>query len=127
MSFVNVANQGGPSYRCWRYHSPYGRLRSLAPGSGHEHQRPHGVLCEIPEESPRSRRETVARPARRQDLRERLRAGLEAVGRTPEDDPQRVPPDALAEGSTGTGRPSARGLLLRGERRAAARVRAPAG
>ena len=50
--------------------------------------------------------------------------GVEALGRANEDDPQRVPPDAVAEGGAGPRRQAHGGLLLRRRRGASARVRA---
>ena len=50
-------------------------------------------------------------------LRERFGAGVEAVGGASEDDPQRVPPDAVAEGSAGAHREADGRVLLRRERR----------
>src|SRR6185503_14714163 len=56
---------------------------------------------QVPEGPARPGRGAVARRDRAAHLRERLGAGLEALGGAPEDDPQRIPPDALAEGRPG--------------------------
>ena len=48
----------------------------------------------------------LARRTRSADLRQYLGRSLEALGRADEDDPQRVPPDAVAEGGAGTRRRS---------------------
>src|SRR3954469_2490545 len=84
-------------------------------------------MRQVSERYARARRPALAWRARAARVRERLRAGVEDVGRTPEDDPQRVPLDALAEGSTGADCAADAGLLLRRERRAAAGVRSAAG
>src|SRR5207237_1659994 len=78
---------------------------------------------EIPERAARARRAPLARRARPKNLSKRVGAGVEIVGRPDEDDPERVPPDALAEGSAGIDREAHGRLLLRGGRRTAAGVR----
>src|SRR4051812_17436413 len=83
-------------------------------------------MRQVPEAAAGARYATVARRTGPADLRERLRAGVEAVGRADEDDPQRVPADALAEGSAGVDRQAHGGFLLRGERRPPPRFRAAA-
>src|SRR5215510_3861472 len=103
-------------------------MRPVSPESAarRQHQRPDGPMREIPEGAPGARRAPVARRARAADLRERLRPGVEDVGRPDEDDPERIPPDAVAEGSAGADWAAHGGLLLRRGRGPAARVRATA-
>src|SRR5690349_9066900 len=74
----------------------------------------------------RSRRKTVARPPGPADLRQRLRRSLDDVGRAHEDDPERVPPDALAEGGAGSRRQADGRILLRRVRGPASRLYPPA-
>src|SRR5215207_1587621 len=51
---------------------------------------------------------------------------METLGRADEDDPERVPADALAEGSAGTGSETYGGFLLRRRSRAAPGLRSTA-
>src|SRR6478735_1143854 len=83
----------------------HGNVRR-APGpqrqTDREQERPDGEVREVPEGDAGPGCATLAwrdRPAR---FCKRRRAGVEALGRAPEDDPQRVPVDALAEGRPGT-------------------------
>src|SRR5262245_45385261 len=101
--------------------------RPAAADAGRKHQRADGILPEVPEGTTRSRRAPLARRARSAYFRPHLRRRLETLGRTDEDDPQRVPPDAVAEAGTGARAEAHGGLLLRRRRRAPAGVRAAAG
>src|ERR1041385_8972921 len=102
----------------------YGRMRShTCHGASRQQERAHRQLREVPEGAPGPRRASLAGRARTAHLRKRIRAGVEDVGRPPEDDPQRVPPDALAEGGAGADRQAHGGLLLRRKRGAPARLR----
>src|SRR5436190_2048821 len=76
-----------------------------------QRERTQGLLSEIPERNARSRRATVARRAWPADLRQHIGGGLEIVGRTDEDDSQRVSSDAVAERGTGA-REEAHGRFL---------------
>ncbi len=87
----------------------------------HEHPA-HRALHQAEKGSPRAGVAPLAGTAGTADLRERVGAGLEAVGGATEDDPQRIPADAVAEGSAGTDRAAPRGVLLRRERGDASRV-----
>src|SRR4029079_9340147 len=78
------------------------------------------VLREVTEGFARPRRGTVARRTREAHLRQCLRAGMENVGRPDEDDPERIPPDALAEGGAGADGQADGRFLLQPEPRAAA-------
>src|SRR5262245_55434639 len=95
--------------------------------AGRQYHRPEGVLSKVPEGAAGTGRPALAGGARRANLREHLRRSLENVGRTDEDDPQRVPADALAETGPGAGAEAHGGLLLRRGRRPPARLRPPAG
>ena len=105
----------------------------MADSCGHSHRRRRRrnksgrkVICvKFQKELPGLDR-ALARRARSANLRQRVGGRLEALGRAHEDDPQRVPPDAVAEGSAGTRRQAHGRLLLRRRRRAAARIRAAA-
>src|SRR5439155_4500217 len=66
-------------------------------GVGSANGASHGLLQETPTRTSRDGHAPVARRAGPADLREHLRRRLEALGRTDEDDPQRVPADAPAE------------------------------
>src|ERR671931_2604510 len=94
--------------------------------AGRQQDRAHGQLQEISEGTAGPRRTAVAWRARAADLREHLRAGVETLGGADEDDPQRVPPDAVAEGSPGPRRQAHGGFFLRRGRGTAARIRPPA-
>src|ERR1035437_2187080 len=61
------------------------------------------------------------------DIRARFGARLEALGRPDADAPERVPPDALAEGSPGHGGARDGGVLLRRRGGAPARLHAARG
>src|SRR5688572_16981133 len=110
------------------YHRRHGRLRASRPHTctGRQHERPDRALRKVSEEHARTGRAAVARRAGAAGLRERFGPGVEAVGRTAEDDSERVPADALAEGSAGADQPPDGRFLLRRERGAAPRVRAAA-
>ena len=84
-----------------------------------------GLLREVSEGAARARRAPVAGRARPACVRQRLGPGVEALGGSHEDDPQRVPPDAVAEGSSGSRRQADGRLLLRRRRRAPAWLRSP--
>src|SRR5687768_15049763 len=99
MSLDSVAIQGGIAPHVLEVPSGHGRLRSASPSPRRQQDRPHGAVREISEADAWPRFAPLARRAWTTHLRERLRPGVEALGRTPEDDPQRVPADALAEGS----------------------------
>src|SRR5437867_412410 len=103
-------------------------MRSVSPepAAGWQHQRPLGALREIPERPARARRPSLARRAGPADLPDRVGAGLEDVGRPDEDDSERVPPDAVAEGGAGIDRAAHGRLLLRRRRGASARLRSAA-
>src|SRR5687767_2611836 len=77
----------------------HGRLRSSSSESTcrRQQERPHGALREVSERNAWTRLAALAGRARAARLRECVRSGVEAVGRTAEDDSQRVPSDALAE------------------------------
>src|SRR4029453_13134666 len=75
---------------------------TAASGSVDQCHRTESLLSEIPERNARSRCPAVARRARTEDLRKYFGGSLEIVGRTDEDDSQRVSPDAVAERGTGT-------------------------
>src|SRR5262245_23803535 len=91
-----------------------------------QYERPNRTVREVSEDAPRPRFATVAGRTRTTHLRERLRTGMEAVGGPSENDSERIPPDALAEGSAGTDWTAHGGFLLRCRRRAATRVCATA-
>src|SRR5207248_10209172 len=103
-------------------------LRTFArAGAVHQQEWPHGDVREIPEGTPGPGCAAVAWRTRPAHLREYFEGRLEALGRAHEDDPERVPPDALAEGSAGP-RSQAHGrLFLRRRCGAASRIRPPAG
>src|SRR5262245_29029438 len=67
-----------------------------------EQERPHRLLPEVSEGAAGFGHAAVAWRARATHLREHLGAGVEALGGSNEDDPQRVPADAVAEGSPGS-------------------------
>src|SRR5262249_37845788 len=90
-------------------------------------ERPDRALCQVPEGLARVGRAAVAWRARAARLRPGLRRCVEALGGSDEDDPQRVPTDAVAEGSAGTGRPTYGRFLLRRGRRVTTRIRSSAG
>src|SRR5262245_11565486 len=89
-------------------------------------ERPNGTVREVSKDAPRPRFAALARRTGTTHLRQRLRAGMEAVGRPSENDPERVPPDAVAKGSAGTDWTAHGGFLFRCRRGAAARVCATA-
>src|SRR5687767_11665852 len=102
-------------------------MRSVAgTRTGCQQERPDGAVRQVPETAAWPRQSSVAGRARAAGLRQRVRPGLEAVGRPDEDDPERIPPDALAERSAGADREADGGLLLRRKRGVAARLRAAA-
>src|SRR4029450_3512137 len=65
--------------------------------------------------------------ARGADLREHLRGRLAALGRADEDDSERVPSHAVAEGSAGARQEAHGGFLLRRRSGAPTRIRPAAG
>src|SRR3954464_5492311 len=87
---------------------------------------PHRSLQEAAARSSWPRGRSLARRTWPACLRQHLRGGVEVVGRAHEDDPQRVPPDALAEGGAATRRQAHGGVLLRRRGRTAAWLRAAA-
>src|SRR5262245_10282677 len=89
-------------------------------------ERPNGTVREVSKDAARARFAALARRTGTAHLRKRLRAGMEAVGGPSENDPERVPPDAVAKGSAGTDWTAHGGFLLRCRRRAASRVCATA-
>ena len=91
-----------------------------------QQDRANRAVREVPEDAARPRFTSVARRTGPANFRKRLRAGMEAVGRPTENDSERIPSNAVAEGSAGTDRTSDGGLLFRGRRRVATRVRATA-
>src|SRR5687767_15113357 len=106
----------------------YGRLRSRpATRTRGKQEWPDGPLREVSEGHAGARCAALAGGARTTRLRQGLRAGVEAVGRAAEDDPQRVPPDAVAERGADADRAADGRLLLRRKRGAAARLRPAAG
>src|SRR6185503_1038043 len=110
------------------YDAQHGRMRrdTRQPGACRQQERTNRHLREISEGASGPRRAPMARRARAAHLRERLRAGVEDVGRADEDDSQRVSPDAVAERGAGADLEAHGGFLLRPGRGAAAGIRAAA-
>src|SRR4030095_253128 len=88
--------------------------------------RSNRVLREVSGDAAWPRHSPVARRIRTAYFRKCICAGLEAVGRPAENDSERIPPDAVAEGSAGTEWTAHGGLLLRGHCRTATRLRSTA-
>jgi len=102
----------------------HGRLWTLTkPNTRGQHERSNRALREVSEDTARARHTTVARGTGTTHLRKRLCTGMEALGRTPENDLERIPPDAVAEGSAGTDRKAHGRLLLRSQCRATTGLR----
>lgn len=103
----------------------HGRLRTITkPDARRQRERSHRALREVPEDTSRSRLTAVAGRTGSTHLRKRLCTGMEALGRPPENDPERIPSHAVAEGSAGTDRKAHGRFLLRSQCRAATRLRA---
>src|SRR5258705_3290179 len=102
------------------------RRDTRQPGACRQQERTNRQLREISEGASGPRYAPMARRARATHLRERLRAGVEDVGRADEDDSQRISPDAVAEGGAGADREAHGGFLLRRGRGAAPRLRSAA-
>src|ERR1700730_18645481 len=92
-----------------------------------QYERTYGDVREVSERAARPRRPAVARRTRSAHLRKCLRSGMEALGRADEDDSQRVPADAVAEGSARPRREAYGGFLLWRRRGAPARLRPATG
>src|ERR1700686_5089238 len=92
-----------------------------------QYERTHGDVREVSERAAGPRRPAVAWRTGSAHLRKCLRSGMEALGRADEDDSQRVPAHAVAEGRARPRREAYGGFLLWRKRGASARLRSPTG
>src|SRR5690606_11286135 len=97
-----------------------GKIRTGGPGDS-----ANRALCEVEQGSARTRRAPLAGRTGPAHLRAGLGGSLGRLGRTDEDDSQRVQAAALPEGSPGPRGEVHGGLLLRQRHRASARIRPP--
>src|SRR5688500_10825521 len=103
----------------WRTHG--------TPAPCRQHNRENCFLPEVSEGNAWTRRAPLARRDGTAHFREYLCGGVETVGRTNEDDPQRVSPDAVAKRGTAARGQAHGGFLLRRRRRAPSGSRSAAG